>query len=70
MILFTKYNIYAVENDGDRRKNPEKKKNRTKEKSIWLPSHIPVYSMEADYFLVTEGTENKLDLPWWSRGLN
>ena len=30
---------------------------------VWLPSHPPVYEMEADCFPVSENTENKLDLP-------
>ena len=51
------------EYDGDGRKKPKKKWNKTKEKfPLWLPSHPPVFDIEADCFLVSEGSENKPDL--------
>ena len=51
--------------DGDGRKKNQKTKNETKEQifPVWLPSHPPVYEMEADCFPVSENTENKPDLP-------
>ena len=46
-------------------KNREIYKRRYKGKKIpvWLPSHLPVYEMEADCFPVSENTENKPNLP-------
>ena len=45
------------------------KNEKTKEKiPHWLPSHPPVYKMEADCFLVSEKTENKPDLPLVGEG--
>ena len=45
-------------------KKPEIQKTKTRKKSpVWLPSHPPVYEIEADCFPVPENTENKPDLP-------
>ena len=41
--------------DGDGRKTAKKF-------PVWLPSHPPLYSMEADCFSVSKNTENKSDL--------
>ena len=63
MILFTIYDLFTMNvYDGDGRK---KRKNETEEKifPVWLPSHPPVYEMEADCFPVSENTDNKADLP-------
>ena len=37
--------------DGDGRKT-------TKKFPVWLPSHPPIYDMEADCFTVSKNTEN------------
>ena len=43
----------------------EKTERECKKIPVWLPSHPLVYDMEADYFPVSENTENKPDLPIW-----
>ena len=57
MILFT-MNVY----DWNGIKSPKNERDETKEKifPVWLPSHLPIYEMEADCFPVSE---NKPDLP-------
>ena len=47
---------------GEKHRNIQKTKQR-KKFPVWLPSHPPVYEVEADYFPVRENTENKPDLP-------
>ena len=50
--------------DGDGRKTPKNTKDEAKQKfPVWLPSHSPVYNVEADCFPVSENTKNKPDLP-------
>ena len=41
--------------DGDGRKNAKKI-------PVWLPSHLPFYTLEADCFSVSKNTENTPDL--------
>ena len=62
------YNLWYIYNElcmmgmGEKSRNIQNTK--TKEKfPVWLPSHSPVYEMEADCFPVFENTENKPDLP-------
>ena len=47
---------------GEKLRNIQKTKQR-KKLPVWLPSHPPVYEVEADYFPVSENTENKPGLP-------
>ena len=45
-------------------RNIQKTNTKTKENfTVWLPSHSPVYEMEAECFPVSENTENEPDLP-------
>ena len=46
---------------GEKPRNIQKTKQR-KKFPIWLPSHPPIYKMEADSFPMSENTENKPDL--------
>ena len=66
MILFTiLWFIYKNDIWWEREKNPEIQKQMRKPRKrfpILLPSHPPVYEMEADCFPVSENTENKPDL--------
>ena len=49
---------------GEKPQNIQKTNTKTKEKfPVWLPSHPPVYEMEADNFPVSQNTENKPVLP-------
>ena len=45
----------------------EEKKNKRNTCLVTLPS--PVYKMEADSFLVSEGVENKPDFPYWGKDI-
>ena len=71
MILFTIYYLFIVnfiwwEWEKKTKTKYNKTENETNEKNffpVWLPSHPPVYEKEADYFPVSEDTENKSDLP-------
>ena len=58
--IYKDYALTIDENDSDERKTPKKNKEKI---PVWLPSHSPIYNMEADSFLVSEKTENKPDLP-------
>ena len=55
------YNEYYMMGMGEKPQNIRKAKSR-KNFPVWLPSHPPVYEMEADCFPVSENIENKLDL--------
>ena len=55
------YNLYFIYNElcmmgmGEKPRNIQKTNSKTKEKfPVWLPSHSPVYEMEANW-----NTENK-----------
>ena len=48
--------------DGNGGKTPKYKQG--KKSPVWLPSHLPVYEMEADCFPVPENIKNK---PKWKR---
>ena len=62
MILFTIYALFTkMLYGGDGRKIQKTK--QKKKFPVWLPSHPPVYEVEADYCPVSENTENKPDLP-------
>ena len=55
--------IYTInENDGNGRKLRKNEIWKKKEK-LWLLSQAPRLNIEADYFPVSERTENKPDLP-------
>ena len=62
--IYTIWFIYKNVIWWDGRKIPEinKRRNKGKKFPVWLPSHPPVYEVEADCFPVSENTENKLDL--------
>ena len=62
------YHLWFIYNDcvwWEWEKNPEIYTERKQRKKfpVWLPSHLPVYEMEADCFPVSENTENKPDQP-------
>ena len=57
MILITIYGLYTkCLYDGDGRKPPKYTKDETKKKKfpVWLPSHTPIYEVEADCFPVSK----------------
>ena len=65
-LRFLQMNSY----DGDGRKNPEIY-TETKEKSpVWLPSHPPVYKLEADCFPGREEPKTSRTYPRWGRDPN
>ena len=43
---------------GDGRKTEKQKTKQGKNFPVWLPSHPSVYEVEADFFPVSENTEN------------
>ena len=52
------------------RENPwniQKTKQRKKKFPVWLPSHPPVYEVEADCFPASENTEKSQTYPKWER---
>ena len=52
---------------GEKPRNIQKTNTKTKEKiPCWVA--LPFYKTEADYFPVSESTENKLDLPKVGQG--
>ena len=59
MVYLQKYYMMGM---GEKLRNIQKTKQR-KKIPVWLPSHPPVYEVEADCFAVFENTENKPDLP-------
>ena len=58
-MIYLQWTLY----DGNGRKTPKCNKTNLSEIPHWLPSHPPVYEIEADCFPVFENTENKPDLP-------
>ena len=53
----------VYDGDGRKKNKNENTKPRKKIFPVWLPSHPPVYDMEADCFPVSENTKNKPVLP-------
>ena len=67
-VIFTIYDLFTMNVIWwEWQKNPEiqinEKVKPRKKIHVWLPSHPPVYEMEADCFPVSDNTENKPDLP-------
>ena len=59
------YNGCYMMGMGEKPRNIQKTNAKIKEKfPVWLPTHSPVYEMEADCFPVSENIENKPNLPW------